>query len=172
MRIVPIEELSDAHWADAHKAMYDPKLAEHMGSDPNLIRTPPSLEQFYMNVMDAVEAGKFKAWALLDDDDTYVGHTVLDKSSGEWESGTMLWNPQHWGSGLGVRATLYALRWAFETDGADWVIAFTNGVDPRVIRMHEKAGYQRFMHFWIFSRHTWETRWADKAGRLTWAQPQ
>lgn len=164
-KLVPIERLTDEQWKQAWDVMYSLKLARHMGSDPAHIVKPPLLT-FYCNIMDAVEAGRFKAWALLDEHGTYLGHTVLDKSTGEWELGVVIANEELWSSGLGVKMALYGLRHVFDVEGSDWAIVFTNGRDPRVHDMVERGGFQRFMHFRIMSRETWERLWKDRASRI------
>ena len=168
MKLVPIEQLSDENWAQAHDTMYDPDLAAHMGSDPALLQKP-TLQEFYCNIMNAVEDGKFRAWALIASDGSYQGHAVLDKSSGEWEMGAVLKDPALWSRGYGVKAALHAMRWAFEEDHADWVIAFTHGKDPRVYDIVARGGFRPFMHFWAMPKEVWADKWARRMERLTWA---
>lgn len=164
MKLVPIEKLTDDQWEQAWNVMYSLKLARHMGNDTWIQK--PDLLSFYNNIMDAVEAGRFKAWGVIDEYGDYHGHTVLDKSTGEWEMGTVLANEELWSSGIGVRAAAYAMRWAFEEDGANWVIVFTNGRDPRVHSMVERAGFEKFMHFRVMSKRTWNERWKDRVDRI------
>lgn len=169
--LVPIENLTDDQWRDAHDAFYSLKLARHMGTDAAQMPPKPDLLTFYSKVMDGVERGVFRAWAILRDG-KYVGHTILDKGSGEWEMGTALVDEGLWSSGIGVKAALHAMRWAFEEDNADWVIAFTNGKDPRVKEIVEKGGFRRFAHFWIMPKETWDAKWRPRMERFAWPQPQ
>ena len=138
--------------------MFSLKLARHMGSDPALMPPKPPLQAFYNDVMDRIEAGTLKVWAILRGDE-YVGHTILDKTNGEWELGTVLADDSLWGSGIGVRSSLHALKWAFEIDGANWVMAFVNSRDPRVKDIVERGGFKPFMHFWLMTRETWDAKW-------------
>ena len=169
MTLVPIENLSDTQWQEALEGFYSLKLHRQMGSDPNYVPTKPDVLTFYNTVMDGVENGVYRAWAILRDGH-YVGHTILDKSSGEWEMGTALADESLWSSGYGVKAALHAMRWAFEEDGAGWVIAFTQGKDPRVKDMVERGGFKRFAHFWIMSSETWDAKWRPRMERFTWQQ--
>lgn len=161
MRLVPLSELSDELWEAAWRAMYDPKLGTYVGVAPELLATPPSLVDFYANLMAAHQAGVFDAWAILKDDE-FRGHVTLDKSSGEWELGCVLVRPSDWGSGLGVRAALKALKHAFVERGAKQVVAFTQGRDPHVRRILEKGGFLPVYHFWLMTDSTWRQRWGEE----------
>ena len=136
-----------------------------MGGDPAALPPKPPLLQFYSTIMDAVEAGQFMAWGIISPDDKYVGHTILDKSTGEWEMGTVLVDESLWGSGIGVRAALTALKWAFEEDDAEWVISFVNSKDPRVERIVQKGGFRKLLHFWVMDKPTWDAKWRSRMDR-------
>ena len=163
MKLVPVERLSDQQWQAAWDMMYDLKLTRHIGTENP--QPKPPLQVFYNEMMDAVERGTLKAWGVVGEDGTYHGHTVLEKSTGEWEMGTVLGNEELWGSGIGFRAAMYALRWAFD-HGAQWALAFVRSRDPRVAEMVEKVGFKKFMHFYVLSRETWDERWASKVDRI------
>lgn len=167
-QLVPIEQLTDEQWATAHDAFYSLRMARHMGTDPAQMPPKPDLLTFYNMVMDNLEAGRFRAWVLFKDGE-YVGHTILDKGNGEWEMGTALFDEDLWHTGIGVKATLHALRWAFEEDGSDWVIAFVNSRDPRVKEVVRKGGFKPFAHFWVMSKETWDAKWRPRMERLKWA---
>lgn len=163
MKLIPIEEFNDAQWEDIHRVMYDLKLARHMGNDAGIEK--PTLQAFYNNLMDGVEAGTFKAWGIFDGTQ-YKGHTVLVKTDGEWEMGTVLADEEMWSKGYGVKAALHAMRWAFEEDNAPWVVAFTNGRDPKVFDIVEKGGFKKLFHFWVMDRETWDARWRPRMDRF------
>lgn len=165
MQLVHLNDMTPEHWFHAWNAMYDPYLADYMGVQEELVQNKPELPDFYRNITNAHAQGKFQGWAILKDDE-FRGYTLLDKTVGEWESGTVLANQEDWSTGLGVFPTFHAWRWAFEEDGAEWVVAFTNGTDPKVMRMHEKIGYKRLLHFWVMSRDNWFDHVAAKYDRL------
>ena len=165
MKLVHLKDMTPDLWYHAWNAMFDPFLGDHMGVNPQLIAAKPSIEDFYRNVLAAHEAERLEAWAIVRDG-KFVGYTTLDKSVGEWENATVLADPKLWGSGMGVYATFHAFHWAFEVDGAEWVVAFTQGKDPRVARMHEKINYRRLMNFWVLDRGTWEADLRAKYERL------
>lgn len=158
MKFVPLDEMTPAQWHSAWGVMFDQFLGDHMGVDPALLAQKPTLEQFYDNIMAAHADHRFEAWAIVEGD-TYKGHTTLDRQVGEWEIGTVLADPADWNSGTGVRATLHALKWAFEEDGAEWVVAFTQGKDPNVTRILHRGGFRPLMHFHVMDRETWDARW-------------
>lgn len=162
MKLVPLDEMTPPMWFAAWNAMYDDFLGDHMGVDPALLAQKPSLEAFYENIMTAHQAGQFEAWAIVKGG-VYKGHTLLDKRVGEWEIATVLVDPDDWGSGTGVRATLHALKWAFETDEAEWVVAFTQGKDPRVVEILHRGGFRPLMNFHVLDSGTWNARWRARS---------
>lgn len=158
--------MNDAQWAKAHETFYSLRLLRHMGTDPNAIPEKPTLLNFYSNIMSAIEAGKFKAWAVLDANGDYLGHSILDKTSGEWEMGAVIADENRWSSGIGVKAALTALKWAFEEDGAEWVVSFVTSTDPRVKGMVERGGFKPLFHFHVMHRDTWYEKWHPRMGRI------
>jgi RimJ/RimL family protein N-acetyltransferase len=162
VKFVPITELSDKHWYQAYLTMFNPKLARHMGVDPLLIANPPSLVQFYQNLMNAHKEGRFMAWGIIREDE-YLGHTLLDKTCGEWEIGTVLKDEKLWGSGLGVRATLRALKWAFEEQDIEWVVAFTQGRDPKVPDLLRRGGFRPLFNYHVMHRDVWKQKWGRRS---------
>lgn len=165
MRFVPLDEMTPEHWYLAWSTMYDPKTAEHVGVNPAITAAKPPLEAFYTNIMAAFKSGSFRAWAILKGDD-FKGYTLLDKSVlGEWEIVTVLPNPSDWRTTIGIRATQHALKWAFEEDGAGWVIAFTQGKDPSLTAQLHRGGFRPFAHFHILDRETWDARWRARRDR-------
>ena len=162
MRYVAIEEFDDQQWHDCWRVMYDPDLAAHMGVAAELVATPPTLVQFYQNIVAANEAGRFKLFAAIADDGSYLGHAILDKRIGEWELGAVLRDRADWGSGVGVRLALHALQWAFHEDEAEWVVAFTQGVDLNVPRILKRGGFRPFANMLIMDRRTYDERWGGK----------
>jgi RimJ/RimL family protein N-acetyltransferase len=165
MRFVPLEEMTPEHWYQAWSTMYDPKTADHVGVNPEITAARPPLETFYVNIMNAHRTGIFRAWAILKDSE-FKGYTLLDKSAvGEWEVVTVLPNPADWGSGIGARATIHAVKWAFETDDANWVIAFTQGKDPKIPKILHRAGFRPFANFHVMDKETWDARWRARSDR-------
>ena len=158
MKLVHLTEMTPPQWYQVWNAMYDPVLGAHTGVDPVLLAAKPSLEGFYENVMKGHQAGVFEAWAIIKDG-AYRGHTVLDKRVGEWELGTILIDPNDWSRGAGVRASLHAAKWAFEEAEAEWLLAFTQGKDPRVQEMLHRSGFRPLLHFHVMDRATWDARW-------------
>lgn len=164
---IPLTDMTDAQWHDAWDTMFNPKLAAHMGVNPDIIANRPTLVQFFQNIMAAYDANKFRAWGIVRDGE-YLGHVVLDKSAiGEWEVGTSVRNPENWNSGIGVRATLHALQWAFEEDGAEWVVAYTQGEDLNVPRILKRGGFRRLANLWVMDQRTWQDRWAKRLTKET-----
>lgn len=161
MKIIPIPELTDEQWAQAHEAFFSLKNARRMGTDPNLMPPTPTLLQFYSQIMDRVEAGTFMGWAAIEGD-KYVGHAVLDKTSGEWEFGVMIQDETKINSGLGARLTLKALRELFENTDAQWAMAFINATDPNVKTMAVRFGFRPFLHFYLLSRCMWNFKWGTR----------
>ena len=164
MKLVPLSEMTPPMWYTAWNAMYDGFLGDHMGVDPVLLAQKPTLEQFYDNIMNAHQAGTFEAWAIMKGGE-YKGHTLLDKRVGEWEVATVLIDPTDWGSGTGVRATLHALKHAFEVLKAEWVVAFTQGKDARVVENLHRGGFRPFMNFHVLDSGTWNARWRARRDR-------
>ena len=162
MKLVPVQDLTDEQWYHAYLTMFDRKLAYHMGVDPALIANPPKLIEFYQNIMGVIEAGKFVGWGIIDKNGEYLGHTILDKTCGEWEVGTVLADEELWSSGVGVRATLHALRHAFTELDTEWVVAFTQGKDPKVKDILLRGGFRPFMHFLVMHRDGWKERWGRR----------
>ena len=157
MKLVPITEMTPDLWYYAWNAMFDPALGDVVGTDPALIAAKPPLEDFYRNITKAHEEGRLQAWAIVKDD-KFRGYTLLDRTIGEWENGTVLVDPKDWSSGMGVVAAYHAFHWAFDQEGAEWVITFTQGKDPHVRNIHEKIGFRRLMNFWVLDKGTWQER--------------
>jgi RimJ/RimL family protein N-acetyltransferase len=158
MKFVPLDEMTPPLWYHAWNAMFDQDLGDHMGVNPEIIASKPPLEVFYQRVMDSHAEGRFMAWAIVVGDE-FKGYTLFDKTFGEWEIGTVLIDPKDWGSGLGARATLKALRWAFEEQDIEWVVAFTQGKDPKVAELLHRGGFRPFLHFHVLDKPTWHARW-------------
>lgn len=161
MKLIHLADMTPELWFEAWEVMYSPYLGDHMGVDPNLTASRPSLSDFYRNIMAAHEAGRFEAWAIVTEDG-FKGYTLLDKSVGEWEVGSVLADPSDWNSGIGVRATLHALKWAFEEDESEWVVAFTQGKDPNVPRILRRGGFRPLFNYHVMDRDTWNARWAGR----------
>lgn len=158
MNFVPVQDFDDRMWYEAYLTVYNKDLAFHMGVDPSLIANPPSLVEFYENITSKVENGTAMAWGVTRKGE-YQGHVILDKSTGEWEIGTVLKNRDAWGSGMGVKATLHGLKWIFEDQGSEWAIAWTRGRDPKVPEMLKRGGFRPFMDFLVMDKPTWNERW-------------
>lgn len=155
----PLQEMSDEEWGEAHKAFYSLKLTRKMGGPTDYVT--PSLQEFYNTMMDEFDKERLVGWAIIRDGE-YVGHTVLVCPHGEWEVGTALVDEGDWGSGLGVRATLYALRFAFEELGAQQVIAFAYNPDGESRGYLERGGFRPMMNFLMMPVEVWDARWKDK----------
>lgn len=164
MKFVHLDDLTPPLWFHAWQTMFDPALGDHMGVDAALIAAKPSLEQFYENIMRAHEAGRFEAWAITKGG-SFKGYVLLDRQVGEWEISTVLTDPADWGSGLGARATIHACKYAFEQLGAEWVVAFTQGKDPKVPELLHRGGFKPLMNFHVLARETWEARWRARRDR-------
>ena len=165
MKLVPLDEMTPEQWYRAWSTMFNPQVAEHVGVNPAIIAARPSLEDFYQNVMAVHRAGTFEAWAILRGEE-FRGYTLLDKSAvGEWEIVTVLTDPADWGSGLGARATIKAVKWAFEVADSEWVVAFTQGRDPRVHENLVRGGFRPFANLLVLDRQTWDARWRARSNR-------
>lgn len=161
IKYVPIPEYTDKMWYESYLLVYNKDLAYHMGIEPKIIVNPPTLVEFYEHITQAVEKGVFYGYAVLKDDD-HIGHITLDNKIGEWEVGGVLKDPKLWGSGVGVRAVLHAMKWVFEEQERDWVIAFTFGKDPKVRKMLIRGGFKPFSNFLVMDKETWQERWARR----------
>jgi len=161
INFVPITDFTDKDWYEAYLVVYDKNLAYSMGVDPKLIVNAPSLTEFYDNIMSSVNKGTAHGWGIKRGDD-YLGHTILDKSSGVWEFGTVLKKEGERNKGIGARATFHAVKWIFEDQNEEWAIAFTRGKDPRVKEILLKAGFRPLMNFLIMDKRTWNERWAGR----------
>jgi RimJ/RimL family protein N-acetyltransferase len=162
LELVHLRDLTDEQWHNVHSLMFDPRMAEHTGVSPELIAAKPDLVTFYRNLMMAHKADRFEAWAIMRNDKFY-GYTLLDKSAwGEWELGTILTDPDNWGSGVGAKAGLLAMKWAFEKDNSEWVLAFVQNRDPKVRPMLIKAGFRPLSHALVMDKPTWERKWAGR----------
>lgn len=160
MSLIPIEDFTKHKlWEDVHRVTFSPELNFHQGTDVEKWSNPPDLRTFITNISTLYNNGQLKSWGILVDG-VYVGHsTLLRKGEDVWEIGTVLADPDHWNKGYGVRATLHAMKWAFD-NGAAWVIAFTQGKDPRVNAMLKKGGFKTFLNMEIIDKETHLKRWA------------
>lgn len=159
VRYERVENLTDEQWAAAHAAFYSLKLHRVMGG-PTEYETP-TLQAFYNKMMDELEAKRIYAWAILRDEE-YIGHTILVSHQNEWEAGVALANEEDWGSGIGIRAILYALRFAFEELGLKQVIAFTNGADGKARDITIRGGFRPFFHFLMMPVEVWDAKWRGR----------
>lgn len=159
----PLEELSDEEWGKAHEAFYSPELTAEMGGIP---QEPVPLQEFYNTTMDSIENGSLVAWAIIKDDE-YLGHMLLVNGSGEWEIGVALVDENRWGSGVGIRAGLYALRFAFEELGAQQVIAFALGRNPNNKAQFERIGFRPFLNFLMMPIEVYDSKWRDRLAPKT-----
>lgn len=160
MKFVPLTEMTDEQWYKCHLTTYNQELGYHMGVEPALIANPPKLTDFYQNITNAYDADMFRAWAILDNDDKFLGQVILDKSAtGEWEVGTVLADRSKWNSGIGTRATVHAMRHAFFEEGAEWVVAFANGRDGKVRDLLIRGGFRPLMNFLVMDKQTFKDRW-------------
>lgn len=156
---LPLEEMNDAQWAAAYTAFHSPELTEVMGGQvPDTILP---LQDFYNTAMDQIEHGQLKGWAIVDDE-AYLGHVLLVRPHNEWEVGVALVNGETRGRGVGIRATLYALRIAFEELGAEQVIAFAHGPDGKAKSYLTRGGFRPFLNFLYMPKEVWEQRWKGR----------
>lgn len=156
---VPLEEMTDSQWAASYTAFYSPELTEEMGGVVPDTIIP--LQDFYNKTMEQVERGLLKGWAIVDDE-AYLGHVLLVRPHGEWEVGVALVGTETRGRGLGIRATLYALRVAFEELGAEQVVAFAHGSSGEAKGYLLRGGFRPFLNFLYMPKEVWLTRWAGR----------
>lgn len=159
MTYIPLQDLTDEQWAQAHKAFYSLELIREMGGavpDRTL-----SLQEFYNWAHDEMEADKLHGWAIVDDEE-YLGHVLLVRPQGEWEVGVAIVDKSLRGSGVGVRAGLYALRYAFEELEAEQVVAFANNPDSGVREMLLRMDFKPMFHFLYINHDAWEVRWSRR----------
>jgi RimJ/RimL family protein N-acetyltransferase len=162
LQLIHLRDLTDEQWSDVHRLMFDPRMAEHTGVSAELIAAKPDLVSFYRNIMMAHKADRFQGWAIVRGDD-FLGHAILDKSAlGEWELSCVLLDPDDWGTGIGVKAALHALNWAFEKDKTQWVYASVRNKDPKVRRILRKGGFREFSNILLMDAPTWESRWQGR----------
>lgn len=159
MKFVQLPDLTTRQWYDLHLSVYNKDLAYHMGTDPRLIVNAPDLNTFYLNMTKAYDDGVLMGWGILGSNNRLKGYAVLDGRAGEWELGVALINKKDWKGGVGVRAALLAMKWVFEVDKSDWVIAFAQGVDDSVKSILLRGGFRKFMSFYVMDKETWESRW-------------
>lgn len=152
------QELSDTEWEQLYHGSYNLKVIREMGGDGG---DKPPLQDFYNEQMDRIEAGDLVAWAIRKDDE-HLGHIMLVKSSGEWEIGVAIIDDERWGSGVGIRAGLYALGFAFEELGAQQVIAFSYGRDPNTKEQFMRIGFRPLSSFLYMPVEVYDTKWRGK----------
>ena len=162
MRMVPIQDFNDTDWYNAYQIVYHVETNEIMGTDPEIYTHPPTIVGFYEVATQKVEQEKIQGWLFYDSEDVPTGYVVLDKTKGEWELGIAIWDPEKRGTGIGVRATLHALKWAFEEKKLKWVTAFTQGTDLKVPQMIKRMGFEKLYHFWVMTPQIWDERWAGR----------
>lgn len=162
MTLKHLKDFTDEDWYYAHQIMYDPDVMRVMGAS-EMQNNPLTLVSFYEHSIRSHARGILEGWLIIQHDER-VGYVVLDKRNGEWELGVAIHKPELRGKGVGVKAALQAVKWAFEDDGAEWVTAFTQGTDPKVPRMIERMGFRRLYHIWVMDKATWDERWS---GRVT-----
>lgn len=155
-----LSKFTDQDWYDAHRIMYDPDVNQVMGAQ-EVINNPLTLVSFYEHSIRMYDRGLLQGWLIFSNDEP-KGYVVLDKRNGEWELGVAIQKEQDRNAGLGVRAGLGAMKWAFEADGSEWVTAFTQGTDTNVPRMMERMGFRRLYHIWVFDKATWDARWSGR----------
>jgi RimJ/RimL family protein N-acetyltransferase len=155
-----LTEFTDEDWFNAHQIMYDQAVMDVMGSQER-IPNPPTLVTYYEYSIRAHERGALEGWLIYKGDEP-LGYVLLDSSNGEWELGVAIRNASDRNRGVGIRAVLHALRWAFETKGVEWVTAFSLGTDTKVPRMLKKFGFRRLYHFWVLDKATWFDKWSGR----------
>lgn len=158
LQYIRLEHLTDAQWADAHAGFYNLKVVREMGGE---IYTPLSLHEFYDETMTEIEEGRLVGWAIIKGDE-YLGHMMLVNKSGEWEIGVAIIDEARWGSGVGIRAGLYALRFAFEELGTKQVIAFFQGRNPDTKEQFLRIGFRPFLNFLIMPVEVYDTKWRGR----------
>lgn len=156
---IPLEEMNDTQWAAMYAASYSPELIEVMGG--TVPDTVIPLQDFYNKAMDEVEQKQLVGWAIVDDE-AYLGHMFLVRPHSEWEVGVALVDKETRGHGVGVRAGLYALRFAFEELGAEQVMAFTIAPDGKVKEYVTRMGFRPFLNFMYMPKEVWNDRWAGR----------
>ena len=162
MLLVPQDEWSDTLWFEVKELIYDPALAEHLGVDPSLVPAKPDLPTFYQNYSAAHANNRAHLWAMVGAEDKFLGYAGLNKLVlGEWEISTIVADPRRRSSGLGFRAGLKTLKWAFEEDEAEWVFA-TVPPDHDVRSMAIRCGFRPFGSVVLMDRPAWNKRWAGR----------
>lgn len=154
-----MEDMDDAMWAEAHKAYYSLELTREMGGPTDY--EVPTLQSFYNMMMDAIDEGQMYGWTILKDDE-YAGHAALVKRETEWEVGVAVVSQEDRGRGLGIRAGLHALRFAFEELGAKQIIAFAYNPNGIAKGMIERIGFRPFLNFLMLPIEVWEEKWARR----------
>lgn len=165
MRFKHINDMTPDEWAFVYSLMFDPDMMQHTGTDLRFLDLKPDLWTYYQNVMRNFGAGTYNMWLIKDPQKRNAGYVVLDASvTGEYEVGTILADGLgNWRSGLGVRATLHAMKWVFEDADREWVYATTQGIDPSVRKMLIRGGYRPFGNVGlIMDKRTWKERWEGK----------
>lgn len=158
IRYIPLQEMDDSMWQEAHKAFFSLELNREMGGGGTEVLP---LQDFYNSTMDEIEAGNLVGWAIADGEE-YLGHMLLVRPQGEWEVGVALASKERRGSGIGVRACLYALRYAFEELGAQQVIAFAHNPNGVAGDMLLRGGFVSMFHFLYMNRDMWRARWGGR----------
>lgn len=165
MKLVPASEFSVEDWFSAYKVVYNAELAPLMGWDfPALGETPPSFTEFFDDWQSKSKAGNLFAWGVFDADGKFVGYTILHRTPAvpEWELGTAIADASKRRAGIGVRATLHALKYAFEELNAEWVWAISEVKNKEVESILERGGFRRFAHFYLMRHDDFEERWAGR----------
>ena len=155
-----LTDFTDEDWYHAHHIMYDEDVNREMGAQ-EVLQNPLTLVSFYEHSVRSYNRGILNGWLIFSDDEP-VGYVVLDKRNGEWELGVAIQNKNNRNKGIGVRASLQAMQWAFEEDDSEWVTAYTQGTNTNVPKMMERMGFRRLYHLWVFDKATWNERWSGR----------
>lgn len=165
MKLVPVTEFDVNQWVETYEAVFNPEMAQRMGWDyVALGESPPSFTEFYDDMRARISSGDMYSWGIYNSDDKMVGYNTLARTRDvpEWEIGTAVSDVGARNSGVGVRAHLEVLDFAFRSLQAEWVWAISEVQSPEVERILERGGYKRFAHFYLMHKDWYEARWGRR----------
>lgn len=157
-----------------------PALLETMRDERVLrfTRTPhPMPDGWLSGWMSGFDGRRRAAWAVLDEDDRFVGYAVtgpINRDDLEVELGYAV-SPWARGTGVATESLLQMTRWAF-AEGMQRVTALISVDNPASSRVAEKAGYHlegvlRSVHS-IDGRRGDMQSWSILPGELTVEAPE
>ncbi len=89
MKLLAAYKLKVNQWKQLYDITYNPELNRVLGVPSEVTLNPPTLVEFYENILNAYDDGTGLSWVILHRD-KMIGYVSLVKTFGEWEMGIAL----------------------------------------------------------------------------------